>query len=318
MNDFDRKLKELKGDLIRTRSLATLQVNICLACNHHCSHCHQDAGPERKEVMNWAVMKQVMALAKTVGPKVVDITGGAPERNPELRRFVTALRENGHPVMVRTNLTILQEPGMKGMMEFYRDSGVKLIASLPCYEAAEVDSVRGRGVFDRSIRSLQQLNELGFGKDKAHVIDLVFNPEKDFLPPPQAALEKDFKRILKKDFGIVFNGLIAIANMPVGRFKDWLKARNAWDSYNELLRSSFNPATVDNLMCLDQIDVGWDGTIYDCDFNMAANLPVGHGTPTNIRDFDPARHTRRRIVTADHCFGCTAGAGSSCGGALQK
>ena len=206
---------------------------------------------------------------------------------------------------------------MKGMIEFYRDLRVKLVASLPCYLKKEVDSQRGEGVFERSIEVLKLLNKIGYGRDQNLVLDLVFNPEAAFLPPQQATLETDYKEELRKNFGIFFNKLITITNMPVGRFLQYLNKRHQYDEYDRLLRDSFNPRTVDKLMCRSQINVGWDGIIYDCDFNLALGLPVGFGIPRHIRDFDPAVHSKRKIVTGNHCFGCTAGNGSSCSGALE-
>jgi len=268
--------------------------------------------------MSWQTMEDVLALARKVHPKLVDITGGAPECNLDLKRFVMALRTDGHKVQVRTNLTILLEPGMEGMIEFYKDSKVKLVASLPCYMRPEVDHVRGKGVFDKSLKALKLLNKVGYGKDKDLVLDLVFNHEEDCLPPETSALQKEYEQYLTKDLGIFFNNVFTITNMPVGRFWAWLKQEGKETAYLKLIKGSFNPATVGNLMCRNQIDIGFDGSIYDCDFNLAAGLKVGFGTPTNIKDFDPAKHSKRKIVTAQHCFGCTAGHGSSCSGSLEK
>jgi len=318
MNDFDKKLKDVTGGFLTADRIETIQVNVGLVCNQRCRHCHVQAGPKRTELMGWPTMERIVALARKVRPKLVDITGGAPELNPNLKRFVTALRKDGQNVQVRTNLTILLEPGMEDMIRFYKDVGVKLVASLPCYEKREVDSVRGDGVFDRSIKALKLLNMAGFGKEKGLVLDLVFNPEEDFLPPETAELEKEYKQIMTRDFGISFNNVFTITNMPVGRFLSWLKTQDKDDEYMKLLKGSFNPATVGGLMCRSQIDIGYDGSVYDCDFNLGLDMMVGHGTPTDIKNFDPAKHAKRRIVTTDHCFGCTAGHGSSCGGALEK
>jgi len=318
MNDFDKKIKEVTGGYLMSDRLDTIQVNVGLRCNQACRHCHVQAGPKRTELMDWPTMERIVSLARDVRPKLVDITGGAPELNPNLKRFVTALRKNGQHVQVRTNLTILLEPGMEDMIAFYKDAGVKLVASLPCYEKAEVDSVRGDGVFDKSIKALKLMNKAGFGTKKGLVLDLVFNPEEDFLPPETAELEKEYKKIMKKEFGISFNNVFTITNMPVGRFLSWLRAHGKEDEYLGLLKGSFNPSTVDALMCRSQIDIGYDGSIYDCDFNLGLGVKVGFGTPTDIKDFDPAKHAKRRIVTTAHCFGCTAGHGSSCGGALER
>lgn len=327
-NDFDRKVTELRGRELKATSFQTLQLNIGLRCNHLCTHCHVAARPDRDEQMAWETMETVIRVARVMQPILVDITGGAPEMNVYLRDLVTALRSNGHNVQVRTNLTILLEPEMRGLIDFYKQAGVKLVASLPCYLKKEVDSVRGEGVFEQSIAALRLLNAAGFGMDPEHVLDLVFNPERDFLPAPQAKLESDYRRELLNNFGIKFNSLLTITNMPVGRFLATLRKEGRYERYQQLLRDAFNPATLDHLMCLNQIDVGWDGLVYDCDFNLAAAMPIEVETPSNgagngnkrpwhIRDFDPAAHFTRRIRTAEHCFGCTAGAGSSCGGALQ-
>jgi len=321
MNDFDMRVHEATGAGLSSCGLRTLQVNVGFRCNQHCTHCHVDASPERMEVMAWETMELVLELARRVRPGLVDITGGAPELNPDLGRFITALRKDGHNVQVRTNLTVLLEPGLRDLMRFYRDSGVKLVASLPCYMRPEVDNVRGEGAFEKSLEALRRLNAIGYGRDPKFVVDLVFNPEKDFLPAPQSELEKEYREGLGRS-DIVFDNLLTITNMPVGRFRQQLERQKKQKGYMRLLRDRFNPATLDKLMCLHQIDIGWDGTIYDCDFNLAlgipARLPSGSQKRPRVGDFDPARDVRRTIATGDHCFGCTAGAGSSCGGALEK
>lgn len=319
MNEFARRVEQIRGGPLTARDLGTLQVNVGLRCNQRCTHCHVDASPGRNERMSWRTMLLVLDLARRARPKLVDITGGAPELNPNLKRFIAALRADGHNVQVRTNLTVLLEPAMRGMMQFYRDHGVKLVASFPCYMRPEVDIVRGTGVFEKSLDALRRLNSIGYGKDPALVLDLVFNPEKDFLPAPQSELEEEYRRELDR-LKITFNSLLTITNMPVGRFRQQLRRQKREESYMRLLTENFNPRTLDRLMCLGQIDVGWDGTIYDCDFNLGLNIPsrlpaVSRQRP-HVGDFDPARHSTRAITTGDHCFGCTAGAGSSCGGAL--
>jgi radical SAM/Cys-rich protein len=321
MNGFEKKVRELTGKGLSTGNVETLQVNVGLRCNQRCTHCHVAASPRRKELMTRETMRQVLAVARKMRPRLVDITGGAPELNPNLRWFVSALRKGGHAVQVRTNLTVLLEPGMENMMRFYKKSGVKLVASFPCYMRPEVDNVRGRGVFDRSLEALKRLNAIGYGKNPALVLDLVFNPEKDFLPAPQADLEKEYREALG-DLGISFNGLLTITNMPAGRFLEQLRRKGRERSYMRLLKGTFNPDTLGKLMCLSQIDVGWNGTVYDCDFNLArglpARLPSSPLKSATIGRYDPARDARREVVTGEHCFGCTAGAGSSCGGALER
>jgi len=317
MNDFDKKIREVTGTYLKTSSIEIIQVNVGTPCDNRCVHCHIQAGPDRTEIMDSRTVHLVLRAARNAKPKLIDITGGAPELNPHLCDFIRIARNDGHNVQVRTNLTVLLQPEMKGMIEFYRDLRVKLVASLPCYLKKEVDSQRGEGVFERSIEVLKLLNKIGYGRDQNLVLDLVFNPEAAFLPPQQATLETDYKEELRKNFGIFFNKLITITNMPVGRFLQYLNKRHQYDEYDRLLRDSFNPRTVDKLMCRNQIVVGWDGIIYDCDFNLALGLPVGFGISRHISDFDPAVHSKRKIVTGIHCFGCTAGNGSSCSGALE-
>ena len=266
--------------------------------------------------MNWETMQAIIKYADLLKPSLVDITGGAPEMNPHLRHFVSKLTKHGHKVQVRTNLTVLLEGERDDIIRMYRENGVKIVASLPCYEAAEVDSVRGDGTFDDSVLILKELNKAGYGIEEELQLDLVFNPEDAFLPPNQSNLETVFKKRLTDDFGIVFNHLMTITNMPVGRFEDKLKAEGNLENYMGLLKETFNPETLRGLMCLNQISVDFDGTLHDCDFNLANKMPL-QGKP-NIKDpeLDLTSLPNRLIVTGNHCFGCTAGEGSSCGGAL--
>jgi len=314
MNAFEEKVSTV-GQPLRCRSIDTLQVNVGIRCNQACAHCHQAAGPDREEVMDWTTMLQVISAADALGDVMVDITGGAPELNPHLREFITRLRARGHPVMVRTNLTCLLEPEGEGMAEFYAANDVELLASLPCYEEAEVRIQRGPGVFEGSIEALRHLNSVGYGTGGGLVLNLVYNHIGPCLPPPQERLEGDYKRILEQEFGLRFDHLFTITNMPLGRFRQHLEGTGQLEEYMALLRDSFNPDTVDPLMCRTQVCVRWDGALYDCDFNMARDLrvrcPSGH-----VSEFDPSSLRAREIVTGDHCLGCTAGSGSSCGGAL--
>lgn len=313
MNDFE---KQIGGDGLRSFHLEILQVNLGLRCNQKCHHCHLEASPGRMEMMDWSTMERVLKAAKEIPCHVVDLTGGSPELNPHFRPFVTSLRQAGHSVQVRTNLTVLQEPGMKDMAEFFRDNQIQLAASMPCYLEENVCAQRGKGVYENSIAAIRRLNNLGYGSDPGLPLNLVYNPGGPFLPPPQAALEADYRHELKERFGIAFTRLLTITNMPLGRFRAQLAREDQEESYMHLLRTSFNPQTVPGLMCRHQISVGWDGALYDCDFNMALGLPVNHGAPDHIRSFRLTDLMMRRIVTGDHCFACTAGAGSSCGGAL--
>jgi radical SAM/Cys-rich protein len=267
-------------------------------------------------MMDWDTMEVVVDIANQTKPELVDITGGSPELNPLLHRFVSVLRADGHDVQVRTNLTVMFEPRMEEMVEFYRSARIKLVASLPCYTKVNVDSQRGQGVYDKSIEALKRLNAAGYGSDPNLKLDLVYNPGGAVLPSEQSSLESDYRENLHKDHGIVFNNLRTITNMPIGRFQRLLQGNKEYEQYNRLLRESFNPETLDGLMCRHQIEVAWDGLLYDCDFNLALHAPIGNGVSERPKDFDVDKYSKRRIVTGDYCFGCTAGYGSSCGGAL--
>ena len=316
MNEFEQAIETVSPGGLYADDIETIQINIGLKCNLACRHCHVESSPTRTEEMDWATLTKVLEVAQSVGAKTVDITGGAPEMNPHFRRFVEAVRNQGQEVMVRTNLTILLEPGYEDMAEFMRDRQVKLVASLPCYLEENVDKQRGHGVYAGSIEVIRKLNELGYGVNEGLILTLVYNPIGPVLPPDQVELEKTYRRELDERFGIRFTNLFTITNMPIGRFEFYLKRNKQDEAYRQLLRESYNPMTVEGLMCRHLISVGWDGTLYDCDFNLAIHWPVAHGTVRNIREFDKAKIAKRRIVTGRHCFGCTAGRGSSCGGVL--
>ena len=316
MNDFDQQIAGAIDDGLRCLEIASLQVNLGLRCNQQCNHCHLEASPKRTEMMEWSTMQLVLKAARSSGCQRVDLTGGAPELNAHFHRFVEVLRQNGHPVQVRTNLTALLEPGMEEMPRFYRDRQIHLVASLPCYLEENVRAQRGKGAYERSIEAIKRLNALGYASDPNLPLNLVYNPGGPFLPPSQSVLEDDYRRELSSRFGITFTRLFTITNMPLGRFRAELCRQNQEQHYQQLLRKSFNPQTVARLMCRHQISVGWDGTLYDCDFNLALGLPVNHGAPDHIQSFSPVDLRMRRVVTGEHCFACTAGSGSSCGGAL--
>jgi radical SAM/Cys-rich protein len=267
--------------------------------------------------MDWPTMERVLGAARLIHPGLVDITGGAPELNPNLRRFILALGEEGIPAQVRTNLTVLLEPGQEDTPAFFRANGVRLVASMPCYLSENVEAQRGEGVYDRSVEAIRLLNGLGYGVDADLPLNLVYNPGGPTLPAPQEQLEADYRRELGERFDIRFTNLLTITNMPIGRFRTQLKTENRLSEYVQLLREAFNPRTVEGVMCRTQLSVAWDGTLYDCDFNLALGMPVDHGAPDHIRDFSPEALASRRIVTGEHCFGCTAGCGSSCAGALD-
>ncbi|MCW8133536.1 MAG: arsenosugar biosynthesis radical SAM protein ArsS [Planctomycetota bacterium] len=313
---FDARVRQATGADLRAADLETVQVNIGLRCNLACRHCHVESSPARREEMDEATMDAVLRAARACGAKWLDITGGAPEMHPRFRPFVEAAAAQGLRVMVRTNLTILLQDGYAAFPAFFAAHRVHLVASLPCYLEANVDRQRGKSVYAESIEAIRRLNAAGYGTRPDLPLDLVFNPGGPALPPAQASLEADYRRELGQRFGIAFTRLICIANMPIGRFQDDLARQQRAGAYQELLETRFNAATVPALMCRHQISVRWDGTLFDCDFNLALNLPVRDGLPRHIRDFDPAALRARPIATAKHCFGCTAGSGSSCGGAL--
>ena len=315
---FDQTLTAHGHDTLRALRLDTLQVNVGKLCNQTCTHCHVDAGPARTEIMTRETVEAVLEVARRYPELcVVDITGGAPELNPHFEFLVEQCRAMGRHVMDRCNLTVFFVRGKQHLPKFLADHQVEVIASLPCYLEENVDQQRGKGVYSRSIEALQLLNALGYGKEgPGLVLNLVYNPLGPKLPPPQADLEADYKAELAKRFGICFNRLYTIANMPINRFLDDLHRSGQYEAYMEKLITGFNPASVDGLMCRNLISVNWDGRLSDCDFNQMLDLPVEGDVPQNIREFDHALLARRRIVTGLHCYGCTAGAGSSCGGTL--
>jgi len=316
MNEFDKSVEAIVGNGLHSLDIEILQVNVGLRCNQRCRHCHVSASPDRTETMDWPIMESVVRAASDVRCRLVDLTGGAPELNPNFKRFVRALREKGHLVQVRTNLTVFLEPGMESLPEWLGEHEVQLVASLPCYLEENVRAQRGNGIYEKSIIALKQLNDVGYGSDPRLSLNLVYNPGGPSLPPGQSDLETDYKRELGERFGVSFSRLLTITNIPIGRFLTELRGQDREREYLRLLRESFNPRTVEGLMCRHQISVGWDGTLFDCDFNLALGCAVDHGAPNHIRSFDPAALKKRRIVTGEHCFGCTAGHGSSCGGAL--
>ena len=298
------------------KSPATIQVNVGKLCNQACHHCHVDAGPRRTEQMTLATATRVIeVLAASPRVETLDITGGAPELNPNFAMLVTRARALGRKVIVRCNLTVTLEPGMEWLVDFYRRSTVELVCSLPCYTAENTDRQRGAGVFDKSIVALKNLNAAGFGRGTLR-LDLVYNPVGASLPPPQAELEAQYRDQLARNFGIVFDRLLTITNMPIARFANQLSTAGNHAAYMSLLVNHFNPATVDALMCRDLVSVGWDGRLYDCDFNQMLEIPLGAAASTIWDIDDVGELAGARIATGSHCFGCTAGAGSSCGGAI--
>ncbi|HEY6071277.1 MAG TPA: arsenosugar biosynthesis radical SAM (seleno)protein ArsS [Chthoniobacterales bacterium] len=317
MTRFSDRLA-VEGRVLWHTKTEALQVNVGKLCNLVCVHCHVNAGPKRKEIMTRETINRIIDwLAKTDIP-TVDLTGGAPEMIPDFRYFVErvcALEPKRH-VIDRCNLTILLELGYEDLPEFLADRKVEIIASMPCYTPDNVNAQRGDGVFEGSIKALQRLNSLGYGTDVSLALHLVYNPVGAFLPGPQAQLESDYKRELQKHFGIVFNKLYTITNLPIGRFAASLRHDNKLDEYMQLLIDAFNPSTLEGLMCRNTISVGWRGEVYDCDFNQQLGMQWNNGEPLFLWEVDPNKIENRQIMTGDHCFGCTAGAGSSCGGAI--
>lgn len=304
------------GGELRARKIETMQVNVGLECNQTCAHCHVDASPSRTECMSPELMQEVIEAAVRTRCRLVEITGGAPELHTKIRWFISELRKKGISVRVRTNLTVLLSKKLQDLPELFRDLDVELVASLPWYREDEVRAQRGKATFVKSIRVIKRLNALGYGVDPQLPLNLVYNPGAAYLPPDQTSLEEEYRTELADRFGVSFTNLWTMTNMPIGRFHDSLESEGRVEEYMTLLRDSFNPETVDKVMCRNQITVNWDGTIFDCDFNLARNVPVvGH---SRIENLDHAAVVGRAIKTGDHCFGCTAGAGSSCGGALVR
>jgi radical SAM/Cys-rich protein len=320
--DFDAALRAHGCGPLERDEVTTLQINVGKRCNQACHHCHVEAGPKRTEIMPAEVSDRVLEVFGS-SPKVqvVDITGGAPELNSNFRRLVSESRNMGRHVIDRCNLTVLFEPGMEYLADFLAENEVEIIASLPCYTAANVDQQRGRGVFDKSIAALRWLNELGYGIAGSPLkLNLVYNPLGASLPPAQERLEPDYKRELRAHFDIEFNRLLTLTNMPIKRFAAFLQQTGKESEYMSLLVNHFNPGTVAGLMCRSLVSVGWDGQLYDCDFNQMLDMPLGadgERSPANIWEIDSTSElTGARIATGSHCYGCTAGAGSSCRGTL--
>ena len=300
---------------LRPAAIATLQINVGKLCNQTCRHCHVDAGPHRTEIMSRETMIECLRVFDATSIPTADITGGAPELNPHFRWLVDEIAGRGRHVIDRCNLTILTTGSHRDLPGFFASRGVEVVASLPHYRALNTDTQRGEGVYERSIAALKELNAVGYGDGRSGLrLVLVTNPVGAFLLPPQASLEAEWKRELRRLHGIAFDALYCITNMPINRYLDWLIASGNLDGYLERLVTAFNPATVDGLMCRSTLSVGWDGRMYDCDFNQMLDLEVN--TPSHIADFDPTALSARTIRVGRHCFGCTAGAGSSCGGAL--
>ncbi|HSN08665.1 MAG TPA: arsenosugar biosynthesis radical SAM (seleno)protein ArsS [Hanamia sp.] len=315
---FDKKLATSGLYPLKPTSIEIFQVNIGKMCNQTCKHCHVDAGPDRPEIMTKEIMQQCLdVLKKNPELSTIDITGGAPEMNPNFKWFVEEIKKlNGH-IIVRCNLTIiLSNKQYKSLPKFYKENAIEVVCSLPFYTQNRTDRQRGNGVFETSIKALKMLNDEGYGKENnGLILNLVYNPAGAFLPPSQSALELEYKEALLKNYGIHFNNLFTITNLPVSRFLDYLLKSGNYEMYMEKLVSAYNPLAAANIMCRNTISVGWDGYLYDCDFNQMLELKV-NSQSNHISNFSLNELNNRSIITGQHCYGCTAGAGSSCGGAV--
>ncbi|CAE6756975.1 MAG: arsenosugar biosynthesis radical SAM protein ArsS [Nitrospira sp.] len=314
---FEEQLRQSGLSPLHATGITVFQINVGKLCNQTCRHCHVDAGPDRPERMSRETAEHcIAALAQTDIP-TVDITGGAPELNANFRWLVEQARALNRHVMDRCNLSVLLLPSQADLAEFLAHHRVEVVASLPYYRAAQTDAQRGEGIFDKSIEALRLLNGLGYGReDSGLLLNLVHNPVGAFLPPKQEAIEAQFRKELRAKHGVEFNHLYTITNMPVSRFLEFLLESGNYEGYMDRLANAYNPAAAASVMCRYTLSVGWDGRLYDCDFNQMLELPVAHGAPAHIRDFDPAQLHHREIVTRNHCYGCAAGSGSSCGGAV--
>lgn len=298
--------------LLETDKMSVLQINVGRLCNLSCKHCHVEAGPNRTEVMEKDVLTACLKVYTEWGFDTIDITGGAPEMNPNFRWFVEEAVKVCKNVMVRSNLTIMLEDGYEELPEFYAANKVTIVCSLPHYRAKNSNKQRGEGTFEKSIEVLKKLNALGYGKDPELVLNMVFNPGGAFFPPEQSAMEKEYKEHLGSEYGIVFNNLFTITNNPIGRFGAFLVRSGNMEGYLTKLYDAFNPGALPGMMCRSQLSVGWDGSLYDCDFNQAVGLPAATGE--NIKDLPGKPYKKRKICFDKHCYACTAGQGSSCGG----
>ena len=302
---------------LHSTDVEILQINVGKLCNQACKHCHVDASPKRTEIMSAKIIEACLNVLRKYKISTLDITGGAPEMNPHFRYLVTEARKTGAKIIIRHNLTVMFELNQEDLPEFFRNNQVEVVSSLPYFLQQQTDAQRGAGVFNKSIEAIRKLNAVGYGIEANDLIlNLVYNPTGAFLPPAQEAIERDFKRELKRRYDLHFNRLYTITNMPVARYLDWLRRSGNEESYMRKLVNAFNPAAVESLMCRNTISVDWLGNLFDCDFNQMLEIGVSETLPPTIYDFSPEKFANREIKTAAHCFGCTAGAGSSCGGTI--
>jgi radical SAM/Cys-rich protein len=313
---FSEKLKSVGFLPLKPMKIEIFQINLGKMCNQTCHHCHVDAGPDRKEIMTKETMEKCLKLIRAHNFPTVDLTGGAPEMNPHFRWFVEELQKSATHIIDRCNLTIIRaNKSYNDLPEFFKKNKIEVVSSLPHFSKDRTDRQRGQGVFDKSIMALQSLNQVGYGKkDTGLILNLVYNPTGSFLPSDQSGLEAEFKKKLYNEFKIEFNNLYCITNMPISRYLEYLINSGNYEDYMTTLVQSFNAAAVEGVMCRNTISIGWDGKLYDCDFNQMLDLPIEESASQHLDDFDKVRLENRNIVIGQHCFGCTAGSGSSCGG----
>jgi len=311
MSEIEERIRGVQSGPLKACGIRTFQMNLGYKCTMSCKHCHVEAGPRRTELMGKDIVEASLRILKDCSIETLDLTGGAPELNPHFRYLIGHARASGRHVIVRSNLTIFLEEGMQDLPDFYADHDVEITASLPHYTESATDRVRGTGTFSRSMEALRKLNGVGYGSADGKRLNLVYNPFGAFLPACQSELEQQYRESLRSLFGITFNRLYTVANMPIGRFRDFLVRSNSIRQYMEEVKRRFNPETLNNLMCRSLISVGWDGKLYDCDFNQMLGVTVDGGQPPHIKDFDYAMLANRTIVMGSHCFVCTAGQGST-------
>lgn len=315
LDKFEEKLKEIDLFPLKPTGIEIFQINVGYMCNMTCKHCHVDAGPDRQEIMTKETLQHCLdAIKSSDDVKTVDLTGGAPEMNPHFRWFVDEVSKLGKHIIVRSNLTILDTRKFEDLPQFMADRNVEITCSLPFYSKRRTDQQRGEGTYDKSMKILKLLNGIGYGKQENLELNLVYNPVGAFLPPDQESLEQQYKDRLWDDHGIMFNNLFTITNLPISRYLNFLVMSDNLEEYMEKLITAFNPGAAQGVMCRNTISIGWDGSLYDCDFNQMLELKTNHGAPDHIEDWDIDKLNNREIIVNQHCYGCTAGAGSSCGG----
>jgi radical SAM/Cys-rich protein len=318
LTKFEDQLNDIGLNPLKPTGIEIFQINLGYMCNMTCKHCHVDAGPDRTEIMTRETLEYCLGAIKGSDIETVDLTGGAPEMNPHFRWFVDEISKLDKHIIIRSNLTILDTRKFEDLPVFLAERKAEITCSLPFYNKRRTDNQRGEGTYDKSIIVLKKLNELGYGKEETGLeLNLVYNPVGAFLPGSQAELEKDFKKALSKDHGIVFNNLFTITNLPISRFLNFLLETGNFEEYMEKLITSFNPSAAEGVMCRNTISIGWDGKLYDCDFNQMLQIETHHGAPKHIRDWNEDLLNKREIMVDQHCYGCTAGAGSSCGGTIS-